>query len=73
MVTKGVFTSELYDRIKELRQDGKSETEIADTMMISESALNSYTPYKKGIYNENTPSKNAQNIRSYRKSKAEKE
>lgn len=66
LVTAGVYTSETYDRIKDMRLDGKSDNEIASTLGLSKSAMNDYTPYKKGIYNAESPTENAINIRKYR-------
>ena len=66
LVTEGVFSSDVYDRIKELRLEGKSEAEIMDLTGLNKKVINMYTPYKKGIYNLSEPSKNADNIRRWR-------
>lgn len=68
LVTAGVYSGETYDRIKEFRECGMSDTEIADRLGIKKSTMNIYTPYKKGIYNLNTDSasKNALRIRKHR-------
>lgn len=66
LVTAGVYTSETYDEIKYLREIGKSEEEIMQLMDLNKTALNNYTPYKKGIYKSVTPTKNALNIRNMR-------
>lgn len=69
LITAGVYTSETYDKIKELRAEGKSDWEIMDRIDISKKALNSYTPYKRGLYNlsEEYASSNALAIRNFRK------
>lgn len=69
LVTAGVYESEIYDQIKELRMAGKTDAEIASILSISKSTLNDYTPYKKCMYNLCSPTENAIKIRKYRKSK----
>lgn len=73
LITVGVYSSETYDKIKELRAEGKSDWKIMDRIDISPKALNSYTPYKKGLYNlsEESASRNALAIRSLRKRKSD--
>ena len=66
LVSIGVFTSDTYDKIKDMRAEGKSDWEIMDRLDISKNALNSYTPYKKGLYNLQNPSENAKKIRKSR-------
>lgn len=51
LVTEGVYTSEVYDKIKYYREIGKTEKEIADLMGLGKSAMSRYAPYKKGMYN----------------------
>lgn len=69
LVTAGVFSNEIYDRIKNMRLEGKSDEEIARHLRLKKSAMAIYTPYQKGIYGLKNPSKNARNLREYRKSK----
>ncbi|PST29771.1 hypothetical protein [Enterocloster lavalensis] len=73
LITAGVYSSETYDRIKELRADGKSDWEIMDRVDISKKALSSYTPYKKGLYNlsEESATINAMAIRRLRERKSD--
>lgn len=73
LITAGVYSSETYDKIKELRAEGKSDWEIMDRVDISKKTLSSYTPYKKGLYNlsEESASSNALAIRSLRKRKSD--
>lgn len=69
LVTEGVYSSDIYDTIKDLRLRGISEDEIMQKLDIDKKVLNIYTPYKKGIYNLKNPSKNAMNIRRYKERK----
>ena len=66
LVTEGVYTSDIYDRIKAMRDVGKSDWEIKDTLDITDNTLNMYTPYRKGVYNLDGASKNAKAIRRFR-------
>lgn len=66
LVTEGVYSSDTYDRIKELRLDGKSEIEIAKICALGKSAMDKYTPYRKGVYLSDAPTKNALKIRKSR-------
>lgn len=69
LVTAGVYSSETYDRIKDLREKGKSEKEIMEIVGIGATALNTYTPYKKGPYGPEPQTENARRIRECRKKK----
>lgn len=73
LITAGVYSSETYDKIKELRAEGKSDWEIMDRVDISKKVLNSYTPYKKGLYNlsEESATINAMAIRRLRGRKSD--
>lgn len=66
MVTANAYSSEIYDKVKELREAGKSDWEIMDLVDLSRKMLNVYTPYKKGVYKLKNPSKNAMIIRKHR-------
>lgn len=66
LVTAGVFHGETYDKISNLRTAGKTEDEICKTLNIGRAALDRYTPYKKGIYHSENPTKNALRIRKCR-------
>lgn len=69
LVTEGVYTSDVYDKIKYYREIGKNEKEISDLMDLGKSAMSRYTPYKKGVYNSSSPSLNAIRIRKSREKK----
>lgn len=66
LVTEGVYSSDIYDTIKELRMDGVSEAEIAKICGLGKSAMDMYTPYRKGVYNSDNPTENALRIRKSR-------
>lgn len=69
LVTMGVYSSETYDRIKDLRISGKSDGEIANLLGIRQKTMSDYTPYKKGIYGGSAPTENALRIRKCRQKK----
>lgn len=72
LVTEGVYTSDTYDKIKDLRAEGKSEREISDICGLGKSAMWQYTPYTRGIYNSENPTENAIKIREWRARKLRK-
>lgn len=66
LVSEGVYSSETYDTIKELRMDGVPDSEIAKICGFGKSAMDMYTPYRKGVYNSDNPTDNAIRIRKSR-------
>lgn len=66
LVTYGAYSSDLYDRIKDMRLSGKSNKEIMNIVGLSEKSFNRYIPYSKGIYGLENPSDNAIRIRKSR-------
>lgn len=66
LVTEGVYSSETYDQIKELRLDGVNDEEIAKICGLRKSAMDMYTPYTKGVYLSDNPTDNALRIRKSR-------
>lgn len=66
LVTEGVYSSDTYDTIKELRMDGVPDSEIAKICGLGKSAMDMYTPYRKGVYNSDNPTDNALRIRKSR-------
>lgn len=50
LVTSGVFTSDIYDKIKELRQKGKTDDAIREELGFSKKSFHRYVPYTRGIY-----------------------
>lgn len=73
LVTEGVFTSKTYDKIKELREEGLTEQEIADSCGLGKSAMWQYTPYKRGVYYSENPTENALKLRKWRARKGDAE
>ena len=71
LVTEGVYTSEVYDKIKYYREIGKTENEISDLMGLGKSAMNRYTPYRKGAYKSESATQNALRIRKLREKRKE--
>lgn len=66
LVTYDAYSSDLYDRIKDMRLSGKSNKEIMNIIGLSEKSFNRYIPYSKGIYGLENPSDNAKRIRKLR-------
>lgn len=66
LVTEGVYTSNTFDKIQELRDKGRSEQEIADACGLGKSAMWQYTPYKRGVYHSEKPTENALKLRKWR-------
>lgn len=66
LVTYGVYSSDLYDEIKDMRLSGKSDKEIMSIIGLSEKSFNRYIPYSKGVYGLENPSDNAIRIRKSR-------
>lgn len=50
LVTSGVFSSDVYDKIKELRQKGKTDDAIRKELGFSKKSFHRYVPYTRGIY-----------------------
>lgn len=50
LITKGVYSTPLSDKINTLRDQGLTPTEISKKLNISRAAVNSYMPYSKGQY-----------------------
>lgn len=70
LVTKGVYSNDVYDKVKEMRDAGKSDWEIRDTLNLSSNGLNKYTPYKSAMYNLNEQaSENAKKLREWKRKK----
>lgn len=70
LVTEGVYTSNTFDKIQELRERGCSEQEISDICGLGKSAMWQYTPYKRGVYYSENPTDNALRLREWRACKS---
>lgn len=73
LISLGEYETPLISQVVQMRKTGMSYTEIANSLGISKSAVYAYTPYEKGMYDSDTPTKNALNIRKYKKKKKEAE
>ena len=67
LITEGLWSSARSLQIRELSDQGKSSSEIAETLEINIAMVQNYLPYEKGLYDE--PEKTDTAIRSekYRK------
>ena len=66
LITGGFYTSDICERINTLYDSGKTIPEIQEELSVSRSTVQSYLPYRKGIYNAREISMNAERIRVYR-------
>ena len=70
LITGGYYSSDISERIASLYGLGKTIPEIQAELEVSRSTVQSYLPYKKGIYNAKEVSLNAERIRKYRERQA---
>lgn len=66
LITTGDLVNATSKEVSRLHNQGLLVNQIAEQLGLSVSAVNSYLPYKKGLYMSSTPSKNALNIRKCR-------
>lgn len=66
LITVGVYQSDTCDWINQLHSKGKSIQEIQEITLMSYSAVKSYLPYEKTVYNMEEASANAERIKTYR-------
>lgn len=66
LITGGYYNSGICRKINELYEEGKTVPEIQEMLEVSRATVQSYLPYKKGIYNAKDLSLNAERIRVYR-------
>ncbi|MFA7371314.1 MAG: hypothetical protein WCY78_05240, partial [Sphaerochaetaceae bacterium] len=52
LITAGLWTSARSEQIRELAEQGKSSTEIAEILNITAVMVRNYLPYEKGLYDE---------------------
>lgn len=72
LITAGEWTSPRTDEINRLMESGKTVTEVASMLGITENAVIGHLPYSKGEYNSASPTKNAIAIRRHRERKSQK-
>ena len=66
LITGKVLTYPETEQIQELQKQGKTITEIQETMGLGYSALHTYLPYTKVIYKMSEISQNAERVRKYK-------
>lgn len=67
LITGGEYSSDICQVINGLYSNGKSVSEIQKQLAVSRATVQSYLPYKKGVYNTKEISLNAERIKVYRK------
>lgn len=72
LITAGEWTSPRTDEINRLKESGKTVTEIAVLLGITENAVIGHLPYSKGEYKSAEPTRNAVAIRRHRERKSQK-
>lgn len=70
LITVGAYTTEISERVQELKRQGKTISEIIEITGLSRASVHSYLPYKKGIYNAKEMSLDAERCKKYRKRKS---
>lgn len=73
LITAGAFENEISVKVQSLHSAGKSISDISKILGIGKTTVNMYMPYKKGIYNTSSPTKNALKIRKCRAKKQNQE
>lgn len=66
LITKGVLSTPLSNRILELLEKGLNQQEIARVLKVSTSCVSANSPYTKGSYLGSEKSKNAEAIKKCR-------
>ena len=69
LITMGLWSSPLSERIHRMHSSGKTLVEIAAALGMTRNNVTSYLPYNKGMYNAEYPTTNALRIRACRESK----
>ena len=69
LITMGLWSSPLSERIHRMHASGKTLDEIAAALGMTRNNITSYLPYNKGMYNAEYPTTNALRIRACRESK----
>lgn len=73
LVTAGLYDSDHAREIAALSKQGLTVAEIAERLKTSVKVINSYIPYKKGMYNAEYQTINALRIKKCRNAKKEEE
>lgn len=69
LVNESLRKTKRSEEIRELYKRGLNVHEIMEKTGLSRSAVHSYLPYTKGLYNSDNPTQNAINIRRCRSKK----
>lgn len=69
LVSEGVVSTPLSERIKELRAAGMPQKDIAELLKVSESCVSANAPYQRGSYLDKNKSRNAIAIKRCRQKK----
>ncbi len=67
LITERLWSSARSVQIRELSDQGKSSSEIAETLEISKAMVQNYLPYEKGLYDEPEKTDTATRSEMYRK------
>lgn len=66
LITRGVISSPLIERIRELQNAGMPQKDIAELLGVSTSCVNSNSGYIRGTYLDAQKSQNAVKIKAWR-------
>lgn len=66
LITGGYYTTEISEKINQLYDEGISVSDIQNLLNVSRATVQSYLPYKKGLYNAKDISLNAERIRAFK-------
>lgn len=69
LITVGVYSAEISDKVNRLHEAGMNIAEIMEQTDLSRASVHSYLPYTKGIYNMRELSLDAQRCQLYRERK----
>jgi predicted transcriptional regulator len=67
LITEGLWSSTRSQQIRELADQGKSSSEIAENLQISVTMVQNYLPYEKGLYDEPVKTDTAIRSEQFRK------
>lgn len=73
LITAGVYSSELSDRVNALYEEGMTVEEIQRETGLGRASVHSYLPYTKSVYNMEEVSEETERIRRYRRRREWKE
>ncbi len=66
LITEGLWSSETSEQIRELLAQGRSTTEVAETLCMSVKNVQAYMPYARGTYGGNERTLEALRAETYR-------